>query len=104
MDGVNDLVTDEYRDKVPMKPGADILLERLAALGVPCGIATASEEQSAASEEINRGIMQVDSMAKQNLDAMNQDKETMRRRINELNDEIRWLKRMDEKLSNVLEV
>ena len=35
-------------------------------------IATASEEQSAASEEINRGIMQVDSMAKQNLDAMNQ--------------------------------
>lgn len=38
------------------------------------------------------------------LDAMNQDKETMRRRINELNDEIRWLKRMDEKLSTVLEV
>ncbi|WP_300807558.1 methyl-accepting chemotaxis protein [uncultured Desulfovibrio sp.] len=35
-------------------------------------IATASEEQSAASEEINSGIMQVDSMAKQNLDAMNQ--------------------------------
>lgn len=38
------------------------------------------------------------------LDAMNQDKETMRRRINELNDEIRWLKRMDKKLSTVLEV
>ena len=38
------------------------------------------------------------------LDAMNQDKETMRRRINELDDEIRWLKRMDEKLSTVLEV
>ena len=35
---------------------------------------------------------------------MNQDKETMRRRINELNDEIRWLKRMDKKLSTVLEV
>ena len=43
MDGVNDLVTDEYRDRVPMKPGADVLLDRLAVLGVPCGIATASE-------------------------------------------------------------
>lgn len=40
---VNDLVSAEYRDKVPMKPGAEQLLERLDALGVPCGIATASE-------------------------------------------------------------
>ena len=35
-------------------------------------IATASEEQSAASEEINHGIIQVDGMAKQSLAAMNQ--------------------------------
>lgn len=40
---VNDLVTAEYRDKVPMKPGADRLLKRLSDLGVPCAIATASE-------------------------------------------------------------
>lgn len=44
MEGVNSLVTAQYRDTVPMKPGADRLLERLAALGVPCGIATASED------------------------------------------------------------
>lgn len=43
MDGLNDLVTDQYRHTVPMKPGADRLLARLAELGVPCGIATASE-------------------------------------------------------------
>ena len=43
MEGVNALVTGEYRDRVPMKTGADTLLERLGALGVPCGIATASE-------------------------------------------------------------
>ena len=43
MDGLNDLVTAQYRDSVPMKPGADRLLGRLAELGVPCGIATASE-------------------------------------------------------------
>ena len=40
---VNDLVSVEYRDKVPMKPGADVLLERLHQAGIPCGIATASE-------------------------------------------------------------
>lgn len=43
MEGVNGLVTAQYRDSVPMKPGADRLLARLAELGVPCGIATASE-------------------------------------------------------------
>ena len=43
MEGVNDLVTVQYRDTVPMKPGADKLLGWLASLGVPCGIATASE-------------------------------------------------------------
>ena len=43
MEGVNGLVTAQYRDSVPMKPGADRLLGRLAELGVPCGIATASE-------------------------------------------------------------
>ena len=35
-------------------------------------IAVASEQQSAASEQINRGIMEVDGMARQNLEAMNQ--------------------------------
>ena len=56
MDGVNDLVTDEYRDRVPMKPGADVLLERLSALGVPCGIATASEAFQARSAMERLGL------------------------------------------------
>ena len=56
MDGVNDLVTDEYRNKVPMKPGADVLLERLAALGVPCGIATASEAFQARDAMVRLGL------------------------------------------------
>ena len=56
MDGVNDLVTDEYRDKVPMKPGADVLLERLAALGVPCGVATASEAFQARDALVRLGL------------------------------------------------
>ena len=56
MDGVNDLVTDEYRDKVPMKPGADVLLARLAALGVPCGIATASEAFQARDAMVRLGL------------------------------------------------
>lgn len=43
MDGINDLVTEEYRYRVPMKPGADRLLVRLAEEGIPCCIATASE-------------------------------------------------------------
>lgn len=43
MQGINDLVTDEYRYRVPMKPGADRLLARLAEEGIPCCIATASE-------------------------------------------------------------
>jgi len=43
MEGVNNLVTAEYRNRVPMKPGADKLLARLTELGVPCAIATASE-------------------------------------------------------------
>ena len=50
------LVTDEYRDKVPMKPGADVLLERLAALGVPCGIATASEAFQARDAMVRLGL------------------------------------------------
>lgn len=40
---VNDLVDRAYREEVPMKPGADVLLKRLAQRGIPCGIATASE-------------------------------------------------------------
>ena len=56
MDRVNDLVTDEYRDKVPMKPGADVLLERLAALGVPCGVATASEAFQARDALVRLGL------------------------------------------------
>ena len=47
MEGVNDLVTEEYRRRVPMKPGADRLLARLAARGIPCCIATASESWQA---------------------------------------------------------
>ena len=43
LQAVSDLVSGEYRDNVPMKPGADVLLARLARAGVPCGIATASE-------------------------------------------------------------
>ena len=56
MDGVNDLVSGEYRDKVPMKPGADILLERLHGLGVPCGIATASEAYQARDAMVRLGL------------------------------------------------
>ena len=56
MDGVNDLVTDEYRDRVPMKRGADRLLERLEALGVPCGIATASEAFQARDAMVRLGL------------------------------------------------
>ena len=43
MDTLNDLVTEEYRSRVPMKPGADRLLARLADSGISCCIATASE-------------------------------------------------------------
>ena len=56
MDGVNDLVTDEYRDRVPMKLGADVLLDRLAVLGVPCGIATASEAFQARDAMVRLGL------------------------------------------------
>lgn len=40
---VNNLVSGEYRDNVPPKPGAQTLLEHLAQWEIPCGIATASE-------------------------------------------------------------
>lgn len=43
MEEINKLVTLEYQEKVPMKPGADEILAHLAALEIPCGIATASE-------------------------------------------------------------
>lgn len=43
MQGVNDLVTEEYRLRVPMKRGADRLLYRLSLLKIPCCVATASE-------------------------------------------------------------
>ena len=36
MDTLNDLVTEEYRSRVPMKPGADRLLARLADSGISC--------------------------------------------------------------------
>ena len=39
-----------------MKPGADRLLERLAALGVPCGIATASEAFQARDAMVRLGL------------------------------------------------
>ena len=47
MEKVNALVDGEYRDKVPLKPGARTLLRRLQQLGVPCAIATASETRQA---------------------------------------------------------
>lgn len=56
MEGVNALVTGEYRDRVPMKTGADTLLERLGALGVPCGIATASEAFQARDAMVRFGL------------------------------------------------
>ena len=56
MAGINELVTVEYRERVPMKPGADRLLERLAALGVPCGIATASEAFQARDAMVRLGL------------------------------------------------
>ena len=56
MEGVNDLVTAEYRDRVPMKPGADVLLRRLGELGVPCAIATASEAFQARDAMVRLGL------------------------------------------------
>ena len=46
-------------------------------------IAVASEQQSAASEQINRGIMEVDGMARQNLDAMNQAAQAVQQLVNQ---------------------
>lgn len=43
MDEINQLVTGEYQERVPLKPGAERLLKRLAEMGVPCAVATASE-------------------------------------------------------------
>ena len=38
MESINELVSAEYRERVPLKPGVQALLSRLEALGVPCGI------------------------------------------------------------------
>ncbi len=56
MDGVNHLVTGEYRDRVPQKPGADRLLERLSSLEIPCGVATASESFQARDALVRLGL------------------------------------------------
>ena len=56
MDALNDLVTEEYRSRVPMKPGADRLLAQLAARGIPCCIATASEAFQARSAMERLGL------------------------------------------------
>lgn len=37
----------EYRENVPLKPGVRPLLERLHQLGIPCGVATASQVHQA---------------------------------------------------------
>ena len=58
MDTLNDLVTEEYRSRVPMKPGADQLLSRLAARDIPCCIATASEAFQARSAMERLGLWQ----------------------------------------------
>ena len=47
MEDINGLVAEEYRLRVPMKPGADRLLARLKSRGIPCCIATASESGQA---------------------------------------------------------
>ena len=53
---VNELVTQAYREKIPMKPGADVLLKALAALDIPCGIATASEAFQARDAMVRFGL------------------------------------------------
>lgn len=58
MDTLNDLVTEEYRSRVPMKPGADRLLARLADSGISCCIATASEAFQARSAMERLGLWQ----------------------------------------------
>lgn len=57
MDTLNDLVTEEYRSRVPMKPGADRLLARLADSGISCCIATASEAFQARSAHGTAGTV-----------------------------------------------
>lgn len=44
---VEALADREYRERVPLKPGVQPLLERLHQLGVPCAIATASQVHQA---------------------------------------------------------
>ena len=56
MDGVNELVTRAYREQVPAKPGAAALLDHLGQLGVPCGIATASEAFQARDAMVRLGL------------------------------------------------
>lgn len=58
MDALNDLVTEEYRSRVPMKPGADQLLSLLAARNIPCCIATASEAFQAQAAMERLGLWQ----------------------------------------------
>ena len=58
MDTLNDLVTEEYRSRVPMKPGVDKLLSRLAEWNVPCCIATASEAFQAQAAMERLGLWQ----------------------------------------------
>lgn len=41
------LADREYRERVPLKPGVRTLLERLAQLGIPCAVATASQVHQA---------------------------------------------------------
>ena len=58
MDALNGLVTEEYRSRVPMKPGADQLLSLLAARNIPCCIATASEAFQAQAAMERLGLWQ----------------------------------------------
>ena len=44
---VNELVDEEYSSIVPLKKGADVLLECLHSNKIPCSIATASEVSQA---------------------------------------------------------
>lgn len=47
MGAMEELADREYRERVPLKPGVRTLLEHLKQLGVPCGVATASQEHQA---------------------------------------------------------
>ena len=51
------LADREYRERVPLKPGVRTLLERLAQLGIPCAVATASQVHQARQALERLGVL-----------------------------------------------